>query len=203
MSYFLARAVRSGRGLWAEVLLASILLIVTCGRVSAGEPEAAPNLRGLSEAMLGVSQVTADGTQCGLDPDRLGEPARQLLADAGLAVRDNVQDRIVISAVSTRAAGEQCATAVLMGVYSRETFFSSRIGWVGNGYVVLWQRSLVIATPLTQHPAAVGEAVRRLTEQVLDAWREQNRQGTGVTASGTALPQEPGQEHAEVRKQAH
>lgn len=203
MSYFLASAVRSARGLFAQILFACALLIAPCSQVAAGELTTAPNLRGLTEATLGISQITAEGRQCGLDPDRLGEPARPLLADAGLMVRDNVQDRIVISAVSARAAGEQCATAVLMGIYSRETFFSARNGWLETGYVVLWQRSLIIATPMAQHPAAVADAVRRLTEQVVDAWREQNRQGTGVTASGTALPQEPSPRPAEARKQAH
>jgi hypothetical protein len=168
--------------LWVAVAL---LLGGTAAR--AAEP-AAPALgfTGLAEAALMASPLTADGTPCGLDLARLGAAARQPLANGGLGLRDDAPARVALSAVTIRVPGtEHCATTVLFGVYALENFFSASAGWLSSGYVVVWQRTLMVATPLAAHPAAVDRAVGRLAEQMLAAWREQNRPGQTM-AEGSA-----------------
>jgi hypothetical protein len=142
--------------------------------MAAEAADSALNLTGLSDATMGVSQLTAAGVQCGLELGRIGEVAHQAVADAGIAVRDDSTNRVTISAVTTRVGPDQCATAVLLGVYARESFFNLSAGWVQSGYVVLWQRSMIVATPVGQHAAAVIDATRRLSEQMLVDWRARN-----------------------------
>jgi len=132
------------------------------------------DLTGLADVTMGVSQLTADGAQCGLAPGRIGEAAHQVVVAGGIALRDDSTNRVVISAVTTRVGPDQCATALLLGVYAKESFFSASAGWVQSGYVVLWQRSLMVATPIAQHAAAMTDATRRLSDQMLVDWRAQN-----------------------------
>jgi len=132
------------------------------------------DLTGLADSTVGVSQLTADGVQCGLEAQQIGETAHRAVTNAGIAVRDDSTNRMTISAVTTRVGPEQCASAVLLGVYAKESFFSATVGWVQSGYVVLWQRSLMVATPIGQHAAAVIDATRRLSDQMLADWRSRN-----------------------------
>jgi hypothetical protein len=132
------------------------------------------DLTGLADSTVGVSQLTADGVQCGLEAQQIGETTHRAVTNAGIAVRDDSTNRMTISAVTTRVGPEQCASAVLLGVYAKESFFSATVGWVQSGYVVLWQRSLMVATPIGQHAAAVIDATRRLSDQMLADWRSRN-----------------------------
>jgi hypothetical protein len=153
--------------------------------LAATESPAVPlTLNGIGQAMLGVSQLTPDGARCGLDLNLLANAARQPIADAGLDLREDVPTRVTVSAVTAQAPVDHCATAVLLGVYVRESFFSNAAAWLRSGNVVVWQRSVMVATPLSGHPAAVSGAVRRLVEQMLANWREQNGRGLAV-ASGS------------------
>lgn len=156
-------------------LLALSLAGLPALAVAAEGSESMLDLKGVTNATLGVSQLTADGVQCGLDLTQIGHAAHQPVADAGLAVREVSDNRITISAVTSRVGSDQCATTVMLGAYARETFFSSVVGWVQSGYVVVWQRALMVATPIGQHAAAVNSAARRLSEQMLADWRTQNR----------------------------
>lgn len=162
----------------ARVLWCCLLSLLLAGMprlgVAAEAVDSLVNLTGLSDATMGVSQLTADGVQCGLDLGRIGEVSHQAVANAGIAVRDDSTNRMTISAVTTRVGPDQCATAVLLGVYAKESFFNLSAGWVQSGYVVLWQRSMIVATPVGQHAAAVIDATRRLSGQMLVDWRAQN-----------------------------
>ena len=176
---------RSGLSCGVPVLSACVcaLLALPAGAAPAASPqEGSITLTGLSEATLGVSQLTAEGVQCGLDVSQIGDQARHILADAGLTLRDGANDRITVSAVTARVGADQCATAVMVGAYAKESFFSAAAGWVQNGYVVMWQRSAMVATPIGQHAAGVIDATRRITRQLLADWRAQNR----VAAVGPA-----------------
>lgn len=142
----------------------------------AAEAPATPPLdfEGLTEASLMASPLTVDSIQCGLDLDRLAAAARQKLADGGLALREGAPARVTVSAVTVRVPGtDHCATTVLLGVYAQESFFSASAGWLRTGYVVIWQRALMAATPVGAHAAAVGGVVGRLVEQMLAAWHAQ------------------------------
>lgn len=141
---------------------------------AADAPSGVANLTGFADATLGVSQLTADGAQCGLQLDRVGEAAHRLIADSGIQLRDDADNRVTISAITTRVGPTDCATAVMLGVYAKESFFSATAGWVQSGYVVLWQRSLMVATPIGQHAASVIDAARQLSHQMLLDWRAQN-----------------------------
>jgi len=158
--------------------LLAILMVAVPGIAEAADNMA--DLKGLSQAALGASQLTADGQHCGLDLERITGTARRALSDVGFAVRDDAENRLTISAVTTRVGSDQCATAVMLGVYAKESFFSSITGWVQSGYVVLWQRSLMIATPVGAHASAVLDATRRLSEQMVTDWRAQNSASPAV-----------------------
>jgi hypothetical protein len=157
--------------------MAAVLLLTAAPVLAADAPPAAPlDFEGLTEAALMASPLTADSIQCGLDLDRLVAVARQKLADGGLVLRDDAATRVTVSAVTVRVAGtEQCATTVLLGAYTQESFFSASAGWLRSGYVVIWQRALAVATPAGAHAAAVGAAVGRVTEQLLAAWHAQGQ----------------------------
>jgi hypothetical protein len=169
---------------WGPVLLC---LATLPGPATAAESlDLALDLKGMSDATLGVSQLTTEGAQCGLDLSQIGHAASQLVVDAGIGLHDAADSRITISAVTARIGADQCATAVMLGVYVKESFFSSAAGWVQSGYVVLWQRSLMVATPIGQHATAVAGAARRLSAQLLEDWRAQNRtSATPNAAPGT------------------
>jgi hypothetical protein len=172
----------------AKMLWCGLLSLLLAGLprpgVAAEAADSAVTLTGLSDATMGVSQLTADGVQCGLELGRIGEVAHQAVADAGIAVRDDSTNRMTISAVTTRVGPDQCATAVLLGVYAKESFFSLSAGWIQSGYVVLWQRSMIVATPVGQHAAAVIDATRRLSEQMLVDWRARNPPPPSAAAHG-------------------
>lgn len=144
----------------------------------AAEPPAVPALgfAGIVAAALAASPLTADSVPCGLALDRLGQAARQALADGGLTLDDAAPVRVALSAVTIRMpGGGACATTVLLGVYALESFFSASAGWLSHGYVVIWQRTLMVATPAEAHPAAVAGAIDRLAGQMLAAWHAANR----------------------------
>jgi hypothetical protein len=158
---------------WSLVLAG--LAILFSPAVAAEAPDSALDLKGLSQAALGVSQLTSEGAQCGLDLAQISHASSQLVMDAGIGLHDASDNRITISAITTRVGADQCATAVMLGAYAKESFFSTTTGWVQSGYIVLWQRSLMIATPIGQHATAVIGATRRLSAQLLEDWRAQNR----------------------------
>lgn len=175
------------------------LLLPVAGR--AAEPPAAPALgfAGITAAALAASPLTADSVPCGLALDRLGRAARQALADGGLPLDDAAPVRVALSAVTIRLpddpgrmpGGGACATTVLLGVYALESFFSTSAGWLSHGYVVIWQRTLMVATPAEAHPAAVAGAIDRLAGQMLAAWHAANRPPAGGAdrlAAGGAGP---------------
>jgi hypothetical protein len=164
-----------GWGLAAALLLAG-------APVAAAEAPATPPLDfdGLTEASLVASPLTADSVQCGLDLARVVAAARQKLADGGLVLHEAAAARVTVSAVTIRVPDtDQCATTVLLGVYARESFFSASAGWLRTGYVVIWQRALMAATPAGGHAAAVSGVVGRLAEQMLAAWRAQGKHDQG------------------------
>jgi hypothetical protein len=174
------RTSRSARFVCRAAMIVSgwLFLVLLCGwlqpGIAAQAPDGQADLTGVADATMGVSQLTADGAQCGLELSRIGMAAHQTVADAGIALRDEASNRMTISAVTARVGQDQCATAVLLGVYAKESFFSATAGWVQSGYVVLWQRSVMVATPIGQHAAAVADATRRLTAQMLIDWRALN-----------------------------
>jgi hypothetical protein len=151
-----------------------LMLLAGSGRAIAAAPDSVADLTGLADATVGISQLTADGVQCGLDLSQIGAAARQSVSDAGITLRDEALNRVTISAVTARVGPDQCATALLLGVYAKQSFFSAAAGWVQSGYVVLWQRSLMVATPIGQHAAAVLAGTRRLSDQLLADWRAKN-----------------------------
>src|SRR5665213_1419285 len=122
------------RAVAARVLSCCLLGLLLAGAPRSGmaaeAADSALNLTGLSDATMGVSQLTAAGVQCGLELGRIGEVAHQAVADAGIAVRDDSTNRVTISAVTTRVGPDQCATAVLLGVYARESFFNLSADWI-------------------------------------------------------------------------
>jgi hypothetical protein len=173
------QTVRPGAGLrWILCGLLLLMMAPLLGMprfaMAAGAAQGTADLTGLADTTMGVSQLTADGVQCGLNLTNIGATAHQLVTDAGIAVRDDSTNRMTISAVTTRVGSDQCASAVLLGVYAKESFFSASAGWVQSGYVVLWQRSVMVATPISLHAAAVVDAARRLTDQMLIDWRTHN-----------------------------
>jgi hypothetical protein len=154
--------------------LFALFLAIPRPGTAAGSADNNIDLTGLADSTMGVSQLTADGVQCGLEVQQIGETAHRAVTNAGIAVRDDSTNRMTVSAVTTRVGPDQCASAVLLGVYAKESFFSATVGWVQTGYVVLWQRSLMVATPIGQHAAAVIDATRRLSDQMLADWRAHN-----------------------------
>ena len=173
---------------WVLATVLAWALVLAAGAASAADPAPAPLLdfAGIGEAALMASPLSADSVPCGLELDRLGAAARAPLANGGLVLRDEAATRVTVSAVTVRVPGtEQCATTVLLGVYTLESFFSASAGWLKSGYVVVWQRTLMVATPVGQHPTAVGAAVGRLAEQMLTAWHEQNRPGQTMAQGGS------------------
>ncbi len=159
---------------WTPILLLMLLAATPRPSVAAEPADTTANLTGLADTTLGVSQVTPAGVQCGLQLDAIGTAAHRAVADAGIIVRDDSTNRATISAVTTRVGADQCATAVMLGVYAKESFFSASAGWIQSGYVVLWQRSMIVATPVGLHAAAVIDATRRLSDQMLTDWRARN-----------------------------
>lgn len=170
------RSIRATLGMIARLSCCSVLLFLGAprGGRTAEAPKGLADLSGFTDATLGVSQITADGMQCGLQPEGIGDTARHVIVGSGIALRDGADNRMTLSAVTTRVGPDQCATAVLLGAYAKESFFSGAAGWVQSGYVVLWQRSMIVATPVGQHAAAVLDATRRLSNQLLVDWRAQN-----------------------------
>ncbi len=169
---------RGRRHRYSAPILASLALAWALPARAAEPVAPLLGLDGIAEAALLASPLSADSVPCGVELDRLGAAARKRMEDAGLAVRDGAAARVTLSAVSVRVPGtEQCVSTVLLGVYVLESFFSASAGWVKSGYVVVWQRTLMVATPVAQHPAAVDGAVGRLAAQMLAAWREQNHAG--------------------------
>jgi hypothetical protein len=155
----------------------------------------------LDAVALGISQITPEGLQCGLEPARLLEVARQGFSGAGIVLRDDAASRITLSVITTReGAGdaERCASAVMLGAYRRESYFSAETGWLQNGFVVLWQRSLLQLTPASTHAASVAGSVRRITVQMLADRETQRRDAAGaktaevLAATGSALRGAPG-----------
>lgn len=161
---------------------AAALLPVAAPALAADTPDGGLlGFQGIAEAALMASPLSADSVPCGLALEQLGDAARQSFENGGLALHDGAPTRVTVSAVTVRVlASEQCATTVLLGAYTLESFFSASAGWLKSGYVVIWQRTLMVATPVAQHPAAVTGAVRRLTEQMLSTWHEQNLRDQAV-----------------------
>jgi hypothetical protein len=160
--------------------------------VAAEAPKGLADLSGFADATLGVSQITADGVQCGLQPEGIGDAAHHVIVGSGIALHNGADNRLTLSAVTTRVGPDQCATAVLLGAYAKESFFSVEAGWVQSGYVVLWQRSVIVATPIGQHAAAVIDAARRLSDQMLVDWRAQNTPPGRTAAQSDSIRMVPG-----------
>lgn len=194
-------AVRPGRAVLATMArVGCCVALLSLGMVRAGAAADAPkgvaDLSGFADATLGISQITADGAQCGLQPDSIGNAARHIIIGGGIALQDAAANRMTLSAVTTRVGVDQCATAVLLGAYAKESFFSAQAGWVQSGYVVLWQRSVIVATPIGQHAAAVIDAARRLSDQMLVDWRAQNAQPGRASAQSGGTQVAPGSQVA-------
>jgi hypothetical protein len=187
----------SARRLLRLLALPAVLLpVLLAGAGRAAAPPAAPALgfAGITAAALAASPLSADSVPCGLALDRLGQAARQTLADGGLTLDAAAPVRVALSAVTIRVpddqgrmpAGGACATTVLLGVYAEESFFSASAGWLSHGYVVIWQRTLMVATPAERHPAAVAGAIDRLAGQMLAAWHAANRPPPAGAVAGQA-----------------
>lgn len=185
----------AGHGLLGHGLVGLVLacaIAATPVRSAAAASQDVPlTMAGITRATLGASQITPDGARCGLDPTRLVEVVRQPMLDAGFEPRDDAPTRVTLSAVTAQVPGGQCATAVLLGVYARESFFSAAAGWLRTGHVVLWQRSVMVVTPQGDHKAAVDDGARRLAVQMLTGWQEQNGAGVAVAAGAVAQPPKP------------
>lgn len=169
----------------AVLTVGCAILMTLAGLARAEDPSQAASLAGINRATLGGSQLTADGASCGLALDHLLDMVREPVIEAGLDLTDDTATRLTLSAVTTRFPDGQCATAVLLGAYARESYFSATTGWVRSGYVVLWQRSIMVATSLTDHKTAVDGAARRLAMQML-AQRSEQTQSSRAIAAGAA-----------------
>ncbi len=171
-----ATIARYGRALGA-VLCALAML---CPLAARADDTSTPDLGAIDAVTLGISQITPDGVQCGLDPARLLQVARQALADSGILLRDDTPTRLTLSTITTRdaaAPAAPCATATMLGVYHRESFLSAQTGWLQNGFVVLWQRSLLLMTPTEAHASGVASSVRRIVAQFLADREAQRHRG--------------------------
>lgn len=184
---------------WTSATLRALVVAVmasfcaTAGQAQEpGKPDQPLDLAWVNEVTIGASQLTPDGARCGLDFDHLVAALSDPLRDTGLDLRADAKTRVVLSAVSGQLAGGQCATSVMLGVYAKETFFSADIGWLRNGNVVLWQRSLLVATPIAEHRASVEEGARRLATQLLADRRDQSVRAAkgiaGAKAKADAAP---------------
>ena len=179
---------------WSHILLVrTAILTVGCavligvaGSVRAEELGRMASLAGINRATLGGSQLTADGATCGLALDHLLDTVREPVIDAGLDLTDDAATRLTLSAVTARFPDGQCATAALLGAYARESYFSATTGWVRSGYVVLWQRSIMVATSQADHKSAVDAAARRLAMQMLAQRSEQTDSNRTIAAGSPA-----------------
>ena len=180
---------------WRWVMVVSLVVgwslaaAAVDARAATERPEEPLTLAGITRATLGASQLTPDGAVCGLDLDHLTRALHDPLTDAGLVLREDTKVRITVSAVTGQLPDSQCATAVMLGVYARESFFSTAVGWLRSGHVVLWQRSIMVVTPRIGHKPAVEDAARRLAVRMIGDWREMNAGvvvGTAETTPKTA-----------------
>ena len=175
----------------AIVTVGCVIVIGMAGPVRADDPTQNASLAGINRAILGGSQLTADGAGCGLALDHLLDTVREPVIDAGLELTGDAATRLTLSAVTARFHDGQCATAVLLGAYARESYFSATTGWLGHGYVVLWQRSMMVATPQADHKSAVDAAARRLAMQMLAQRAEQTDSNRAVAAGSPASRPKP------------
>lgn len=168
---------------WLRLAVAPLLVLALATPAVRAEDGLEDTLAHVDAVTIGISQITPDGVQCGLDPSRLLQVGMQALDNAGIAVRPDAATRITLSAITTQDTAmpsQPCATAVMLGAYRHETYFNADAGWVRSGYVVLWQRSILQLTPVASHPSGVAVGVRRLVAQFLEDYSAQHRRRTAA-----------------------
>jgi len=158
------------------VLLAFMMSAIPGGARGAGGTPA--DLAGVAGIRVSISQTTPDAMACGIDLRDLLNGFTDGLVSGGLTIDQSAEVTVTLSVLTgyDEPSGI-CATAPMLGVYRRVSYFDEKLGWLRSGQVVLWQRGTATATGSSDHAVAVRQAVTQLSDAFLGSWRTVNSGG--------------------------
>jgi hypothetical protein len=157
--------------------LGALLLSIGMGAVVAAAEDNKSDIdfRGITALRVTTSPVPPGAIDCNIDNGALVHDLEQQLATGGLKVAtsgDNVATVTVLSTSETTRG--VCSSAVMLGAYSRMSFFDEAAGWLRSGYVVVWQSGLIVTSSPAEHLKTVRQALARLGNAMLRDWQKQN-----------------------------
>jgi hypothetical protein len=142
---------------------------------AAGDSKSDIDFRGINALRVTTSPVPPGAIDCNIDNGALVHDLEQQLATGGLKVTtsgDNVATVTVLSTSETTRG--ICSSAIMLGAYSRMSFFDEAAGWLRSGYVVVWQSGLIVTSSPAEHLKTVRQALARLGTAMLRDWQKQN-----------------------------
>jgi hypothetical protein len=157
--------------------LGALLLSIGMGTVVAAAEDIKSDIdfRGINALRVTTSPMPPGAIDCNIDNGALVHDLEQQFWTAGLKVAtsgDNVATVTVLSTSETTRG--VCSSAVMLGAYSRMSFFDEAAGWLRSGYVVVWQSGLIVTSSPAEHLKTVRQALARLGNAMLRDWQKQN-----------------------------
>jgi hypothetical protein len=145
------------------------------GSAPAGEVASDIDFQGIRSLRVTASPMPQAALDCNIEPDELVRDLERQLEAGGLknaAGNDNLATITVLSAHDVDSG--LCSSALMLGAYSKASFFADDAGWIRSGYVVIWQSGVIATSSPEQHLQAAREALARLGDSLIEAWQKQN-----------------------------
>lgn len=151
------------------------LALVTIPAAMAQEPDSDMDFRGIRSVRVTASPMPQGAIDCDIDGDALVRDLEQQFDAGGLRNAAGNDNLATITVLSTYETGSGvCSSAMMLGAYSKVSFFADAAGWIRSGYVVLWQSGVIVTSSPEQHLQTAREALARLGSSMLEAWQTQN-----------------------------
>jgi hypothetical protein len=166
------------------ILLVAILAMAAAAPAPgrAAQPASDTDLRGIKGLRVTSSPVPPGAIDCNIDSAVLTHELEQQLAVGGMHPPKQGDDLATITVMSSAVgSGGLCSSAVMLGAYAKRSFFDDGVGWIRSGYVVIWQRGVMVSSPPSSQMDAVKQALSRLGAALLHDWEEQNAPPGSVT----------------------
>lgn len=149
--------------------------MATIPATMAEEPGSDMDFRGVRSVRVTASPAPQGAIDCNIETDALVRDLEHQFDAGGLRNTTGNDNLATITVLSTYETGSGiCSSALMLGAYSRASFFADAAGWIRSGYVVLWQSGVIVTSIPEQHLQTAREALARLGSSLLEAWQAQN-----------------------------
>jgi hypothetical protein len=160
---------------YAPGTLAAICALLLAASAAAQEPASDLDFRGIRSVKVTASPAPQAALDCNIDTQALVRDLERQFDGGGLRTAAGTENLATITVLSTYETSTGiCSSALMLGAYTKVSFFADAAGWLRSGYAVVWQSGLIVTSTPEEHLETARQALARLGNSLLDTWHTQN-----------------------------